>query len=361
MINKKDVWHYFIGLSFCIIGGMFGAWSYEYVLGQYTNSIYGPVMTTKVYRDTPVISASAKQVVLEQDAKVIENIYAMDGVLMGLFQINKAGSYDLSKPNAQALIISSDGWIVSNYINEDKNWHKNFVAIDSDGKLFKIDNRVDDELSAMVFLHLINAKEMRVPAFAKAKDLRRGQLLLNVNWLMQARLNNIALLDANPIAVKSSEVFLKEIKLHDELSQSGQLVAIDLKGSVVALYNRQKKIVSADYFVRKINELFAKDKAVWPYLGINYTNESWKYVNGKYFKGVRLVKNGTLEAVIKDSPADKAGLEEGDVVLTVDNVSLGREVDLIDLLYDYKPKDKISLRILRDDKERVIDVVLGVK
>lgn len=71
-------------------------------------------------------------------------------------------------------------------------------------------------------------------------------------------------------------------------------------------------------------------------------------------------KDGELiTGVVSDSPADKAGFEEDDVVTAVDNVKVGDEADLSDLIDEHNPGDKVSVTLIRDGKEKQILVALG--
>jgi len=56
--------------------------------------------------------------------------------------------------------------------------------------------------------------------------------------------------------------------------------------------------------------------------------------------------------VMPDSPAEKAGLQKGDVIVAVDGQKLDAENNLADLIAKYKPGDTVTLEIERpDDKE----------
>lgn len=70
-------------------------------------------------------------------------------------------------------------------------------------------------------------------------------------------------------------------------------------------------------------------------------------------KGVRILE------LIKDGPADKAGLQKGDVIRRV-NGARARTMDgLLNLLNYFEPNDKVELVVLRGDNERKISLTLG--
>ncbi|MBE0644791.1 MAG: PDZ domain-containing protein [Bacteroidetes bacterium] len=66
-----------------------------------------------------------------------------------------------------------------------------------------------------------------------------------------------------------------------------------------------------------------------------------------------------VEDVVDDSPAEKAGIKEGDQLLAFNNVALGEASDLTDALKKLKEGDKATVTVMRDGKKMDMDVVLG--
>jgi membrane-associated protease RseP (regulator of RpoE activity) len=66
-----------------------------------------------------------------------------------------------------------------------------------------------------------------------------------------------------------------------------------------------------------------------------------------------------VEAVEKDGPADKAGIQPGDVIRSIDGAVLKGEDDLRAAVRARKPGDRIQLTYERDDKELRSEVRLG--
>ena len=64
-------------------------------------------------------------------------------------------------------------------------------------------------------------------------------------------------------------------------------------------------------------------------------------------------------AVTPGSPADKAGLQENDIILEVDGKKVTERNQLADLIASYKPGDEISLKIYHKGEEKEIKVILG--
>jgi S1-C subfamily serine protease len=59
------------------------------------------------------------------------------------------------------------------------------------------------------------------------------------------------------------------------------------------------------------------------------------------------------------SPADEAGLEEGDVITALDGREVDRDHSLDELIHRYKPGDRVEITYRRGDQEHEIRVRLG--
>ncbi len=62
--------------------------------------------------------------------------------------------------------------------------------------------------------------------------------------------------------------------------------------------------------------------------------------------------------VMPDSPAEEAGLQEGDVIVAVGGQKLDAENDLADLIAQYEPGDTVTLEIERPDDEEPFEVAV---
>jgi S1-C subfamily serine protease len=69
--------------------------------------------------------------------------------------------------------------------------------------------------------------------------------------------------------------------------------------------------------------------------------------------------DGTGQAVFPGSPAEAAGLQAGDIVVSVDGEQLSADTDLSTVILPHSPGDTITLRVLRDNSAREVQVTLG--
>ncbi len=91
------------------------------------------------------------------------------------------------------------------------------------------------------------------------------------------------------------------------------------------------------------------------YLGVELTpltSGLRKYFNAPDGKGV------LVGDVIKDSPADKAGLVAGDVIIEVNGKPVSGPGDLVRALRDVEPGDRADLRIVRDKSQMSVSATV---
>ncbi|MBX7156268.1 MAG: Do family serine endopeptidase [Bacteriodetes bacterium] len=77
--------------------------------------------------------------------------------------------------------------------------------------------------------------------------------------------------------------------------------------------------------------------------------------------GLSKVTGVVAQEVLKDSPAKKAGIESGDVLLELNGTPLTSANQLQSLVLVRKPGEKVKIKIWRDGKEMMKDVILQAR
>jgi len=67
-----------------------------------------------------------------------------------------------------------------------------------------------------------------------------------------------------------------------------------------------------------------------------------------------------ITEVMEDSPAEKAGLKAGDVILSVAGEEVEDASDLVEEIRGHKPDSKVELKVIRKNRSRKMKVTLGV-
>ncbi len=117
--------------------------------------------------------------------------------------------------------------------------------------------------------------------------------------------------------------------------------------------------------LRQVLRSFQKNgRIVRAYLGIRYspvTEDVQKAQNLSNDYGVLIVSDAPKNqpSVVPDSPAAKAGLKDGDVILEADGQKLTADVSLLHLIEAKSPGDTMTLKIVRDGKEQTLTATLA--
>lgn len=128
---------------------------------------------------------------------------------------------------------------------------------------------------------------------------------------------------------------------------------VDMEGNLIGIHSRianqlwENLHVPVDTFSTDWDDLEAGEIIGGnntPYIGISFkenTNE--------------------ISVVEKDSPAEEAGLEVGDILLKVNDTEVGNKRDFGRLARNMKPKDKLSLLVKREDEELELELKVGAQ
>ncbi|MEZ0230011.1 MAG: PDZ domain-containing protein [Planctomycetota bacterium] len=80
---------------------------------------------------------------------------------------------------------------------------------------------------------------------------------------------------------------------------------------------------------------------------------------GAYLKANPEGNGAYVDGVVADSPAAKAGLKKGDIVIAADGQSIKEYTVFQDFLKNTKPGQKLALRVTREGWDREVQVTLG--
>jgi len=109
--------------------------------------------------------------------------------------------------------------------------------------------------------------------------------------------------------------------------------------------------ISSNLVKKVSNSLIENGKVIRPWLGI-----SMQQLTPDLKKALKVEKGVFISEVISGDPADKAGLEPGDIILKVGDKEVDGIHDVQFAVLDYDPGDKIKVLVNRDGKEKTFKI-----
>jgi serine protease Do len=118
-----------------------------------------------------------------------------------------------------------------------------------------------------------------------------------------------------------------------------------------------------------MQQALAGQKLARPYIGIRYeaidlqlaTADKLPVNQGAIVRGGQAANGQANDAVVPGGPADKAGILEGDIIVSVEGQAIDTEHPLDAVLSQFAPGQTISVTILRSGSQQKVSVTLGTR
>lgn len=144
-------------------------------------------------------------------------------------------------------------------------------------------------------------------------------------------------------------------------NSNGEVIGITNMKLVSSGIEGMSFAIPIDDAMQYANKLINGEDVSRPAVGItmsDITNPAYLY----YYYGIQIpenVESGVIvTSVVKNSPAQTAGIEAGDIVTEVNSTKIGSMAEFKYELYKYKPGDKIKIKVNRDGNEKELEVTL---
>ena len=278
------------------------------------------------------------------------------------------------KASGSGVILSSDGYIVTNNhvidgateINVTLNNRKNYKA-----KIIGTDPNTD------LALIKISEKNLQPMLLGNSDDARLGQWVLAVGYplnldvtvtegIISAKSRNIGINRQGSAPIES---FIQTDAAVNPGSSGGALV--NTNGELIGInsaiasptgsYAGYAYSIPSNLMKKVIGDIMKFGSVQRGYLGISMAPEELEDARKKEL-GINDDVNGVwIMEVDPQGAAAEAGIKKGDAILKVNDVSVTTGSQLSEQIARQKPGDKVRLVLLRDGKEKNIEVVLKNK
>ena len=285
-------------------------------------------------------------------------------------------SYDSSAAGT-GIIVTGDGYILTNkhVVNGAS---KAYVVLD-DGTIYE-DVKVvaTDPLNDVAFLKIEDVSDLPAATLGDSKTISVGQQVIAIGNALGEYQNTVTsgIISGIGRSVTASDSSGYNTETLSDMIQTDAAInsgnsggpLVNAAGEVIGINTATSTSAENMGFAIPISsvkgmlkQLVETGKAERTYLGVyslDITSEVAKAYNLPVNSGAYIYNSSTYSAIVKNSPASKAGLKDKDIITKINGVEVGAAGSLANLISEYKPGDTVQLTVLREGKEIAINVTL---
>jgi len=369
-----------------------------------SSSSYVPQTTqeAQIIKVVKEVSPAVVSIVITKDLPVYEKYYEYENPFEEFFgedipffefkipHYRQKGTKKQKVGGGTGFIISKDGMIITNkHVVADP--EAEYTVITIDGKKYPAKVLAKDPFQDLAFLKIEREKKidkkgnLTLPPFPVVKlgdssNLQIGQTVIAIGNALGEFRNTVSVGVISGLGrtitasgggiIETLEDVIQTDAAINRGNSGGPL--LNLKGEVigvnVAMAQGAQNIgfaIPINKAKRDIEQVRKTGEIVYPFLGVRYvliTPEIQEERNLPVDYGALIIKGSEKEpGVVPGSAAEKAGLKEGDIILEVDGQKITPRNSLGKIIRAHLPGDKITLKILRENKKKILKAVLGRK
>lgn len=275
------------------------------------------------------------------------------------------------------IIATADGYIVTNkhVIN---GAHKVTVILDDGTTHEDVEVVATDPLNDVAFLKIKDVSDLTPATLGDSKTIVVGQQVIAIGNALGEYQNTVTagIISGTGRSVTASDGTGSNVETLSDMIQTDAAInsgnsggpLVNAAGEVIGINTATSASAENMGFAIPIssvkgmlNQLIETGKAERAYLGVYavaITPEAAKEYNLPVSTGAYLYSPSAYSAIVKDSPAAKAGLKDKDIVTAINGVKVGAAGSLSDLISEYKPGDTVQLTVIREGKEMTVNATL---
>jgi S1-C subfamily serine protease len=273
-------------------------------------------------------------------------------------------------------IVSPDGLIVTNkHVASDTD--AIYTVITQDGKEYDAKVLARDAIVDVAVLQ-IEAQNLPTLSFGDSDNIRIGETVIAIGNALAELQNSVTkgIISGTNRRVEATgggvyEVIEEAIQTDAAINpgnSGGPL--IDLDGRVIGVntaIDRSGQLIGfaipANVVKRIVQSVEKHGRIVRPWIGVRYVlldqRADMATALGVESGALILSSSKDQPAIVKGSPAEKAGLKERDVILKVNATEINIDHSLASVVSKFSPGDVINLTIRRDGKDMTVALTLA--
>jgi len=352
-----------IGLAAGLVGGSLGSYSF---IKYFASAVPTAKQQLVVNETSSVIDVAAK---VSPSVVSITTKQLAQGFFGRTQQVEGAGT---------GIIVTADGLILTNK-HVVPAGTSTVTVVDSNGKQYTDGQVISrDPVNDIAFIR-IKASGLPAAQLGDSSNVKVGQKVVAIgnalgqfqNSVTEGIISGVSREIAAGDETGTASEVLQNVFQTDAAINSGNSGGplVNLAGQVigmntaVASQNAQNIgfAIPINDIKNDISSVKSQGKIVRPYLGVRFvalTKDVATSNNLSVNSGAWLQSDSSGSAVVPGSPAEKAGLKDGDIITKVAGTTIDGTHSLQTLVSNHKVGDKVDLNIIRDGKTINVAVTL---
>ncbi len=275
------------------------------------------------------------------------------------------------------IIVTEDGYVVTN--KHVINGATNITVVLDDGTTYEnVELVATDPLNDVAYLKIKDVSDLAAATLGDSKTIGVGQQVMAIGNALGQYQNTVTVGVVSGLgrSVTASDEYGYNTETLTDMIQTDAAInsgnsggpLVNAAGEVIGINTATSSTAENMGFAIPISsvkgmltQLTETGSAERVYLGVystEITPEAAKAYNLPVSSGAYIYNTSSYSAIVKDSPAAKAGLKDKDIITAINGVKVGESGSLANLLGEYKPGDTVQLTVIREGKEIAVNVTL---
>ena len=295
------------------------------------------------------------------------NRYFQDDFFRNFFDFSPRQREQVQKTLGSGVVISPDGYIITNNHVVDNSSRLQVTLADGRKMPAKI---IGKDAKTDLALIKVEASNLTPVHFGNYDDVQVGEWVLAVGSPFGEALHQtvtagiISAKGRSNVGIADYEDFLQTDAAINPGNSGGALVDLDgnLIGINTAIVSSNGANAGVGFSIpvnmveRITSQLKENGHVIRGYLGVtiqDLTPEMKKSLNAENYNGA------VVSSVESGSPAEKAGLKQYDIIISVNDHPVKSNAEVRDAIASLKPESQARLAVMRDGKEITVDAIVG--
>lgn len=368
--NKKQRsgFYYFVaGLIGALIGGLIMTAIAPYF-------IYGKLLPTKQSLKDKALNESLSQITIDDSlnsntttSNVAKKVMpSVVGIATTTIERDDLGFGKAIQGVGSGAIVHKDGYILTNSHVVTENPQKILIYL-MDGKELRGQVLWQDTILDLAVVK-VEGEELPVAELGDSDDLVIGETAIAIGNPLGLRYERTV--TQGIVSGLNRSIWTSNTELMEDLIQTDAAInpgnsggpLLNSRGQIIGINTVKAATAEGLGFAIPINiskpivtSFIETGRFLPTYIGIKLLDSEFASI---FYPNIELKKSILVTDVVPQSPADRAGLMEQDIITHVDNVEVNTLIKFKSLLYSHTPGEKALVRYVRNDKVYEVEVTL---